>query len=242
MTSAETATFFTRTWSVYDQIAEHNYMSHREIYAKVAELLKQRKDRKQYWLLDLGCGNARFLAPSLKQSPPALYQGVDLSEAALEEARNYLNELSCPVILTHSDLLEAAEATDNKWDVIFTGFALHHLTSEEKARFFQAAGRCLSDSGWLMMIDVIRKANQSREDYLQGYLRRMRERWTQIPPDQLETACEHVKAYDYPEYLSTLKEMAKDSGLNSSRVISRYGQHYAVLFSRESPLKKRMSL
>jgi SAM-dependent methyltransferase len=218
---------------VYDRIAEHNYMSHREIYAKVAEILTQRKDRKKYWLLDLGCGNARYLAPCLTQFPPVLYQGVDLSDTALEEARMFLAELPCPVVLTHDDLLEAVESTDKKWDLIFTGFALHHLTFEQKARFFQAAGRCLSDSGWLLMVDVIRKANQSREDYLDDYLRRMRERWTQIPADQLEAACEHVATYDYPEYLSTLKEMAKASGLKYSRVIGRYGQHYAVLFSRD---------
>jgi len=208
-------------------------MSHREIYAKVAEILTQRKDRKKYWLLDLGCGNARYLAPCLMQTPPVLYQGVDLSDAALEEARSYLAELTCPVVLTHDDLLEAVESTDKKWDVIFTGFALHHLTFEEKARFFQAAGKCLSDSGWLLMVDVIRKENQSREEYLESYLSRMRERWTLIPADQLETACEHVATYDYPEYLSTLREMSKASGLKKSRVIGRYGQHYVVLFSRK---------
>lgn len=232
MTSADSTAFFTRTWSLYDLITEYNYMFHREIHAKIADLLKRRKDQNPYQLLDLGCGNARFLSPCLRQSPPAYYEGVDLSEAALEEARGYLAELPCRAVLTHGDMLEAAESTDKKWDVIFTGFALHHLTAEEKTRFFQAAGRCLTDSGWLLMVDVVREENQSREDYLEGYLRLMREHWTQIPPDQLETACAHVAAYDYPEFLSTLKKMAKASGLNSSLVISRHGQHYSVLFSR----------
>jgi cyclopropane fatty-acyl-phospholipid synthase-like methyltransferase len=217
---------------VYDLITAYNYMFHREIYAKITDLLKLRKDQNQYQLLDLGCGNVRFLAPGLLQSPPAYYEGVDLSEAALEEARGYLAKLACPVVLTHGDLLESAESTDHKWDVIFTGFAVHHLTLEEKARFFQAAGRCLSDNGWLLMVDVVREENQSREDYLEGYLRLMREHWTQIPQEQLESACEHVATYDYPEYFSTLKEMANASGLYCSRVISRYGQHYMVLFSR----------
>lgn len=230
MASAEPAKFFARSWSLYDQITEHNYMFHREIYAKIADLLKQRKDH--YRLLDLGCGNARFLAPCLTRSPPAHYEGVDLSEAALEEAQGFLAELSCPVQLTQGDLLAAAESTKNKWDVIFTGFAVHHLTSEEKTRFFQAAGRCLSDNGWLLMLDVVREEDQTRENYLAGYLKFMREHWTEIPRDQLETACAHVETCDYPEYLSTLKEMGKASGLNNSLVISRYGQHYTVLFSR----------
>jgi cyclopropane fatty-acyl-phospholipid synthase-like methyltransferase len=233
MTSAESTNFFTREWSLYDLITEHNYMYHREIHAEIADLLKQRKDQNQYQLLDLGCGNARFLAPCLMQAPPARYEGVDLSEAALEEARGYLSELPCPVVLTHGDLLEAAESTDHPWDVVFSGFALHHLTLEEKARFFQAAGRCLSDSGWLLMVDVVREENQSRENYMEGYLRLMREQWTEIPPDQLEAACKHVAAYDYPESLSTLEKMAKASGLNSSLLVSRYGQHDSVLFSRD---------
>lgn len=232
MTSAESTTFFSRNWSLYDLITKHNYMYHREIYAGIADLLKRRKNQNQYQLLDLGCGNARFLAPCLMQSPPARYEGVDLSEAALEEARGYLAKLPCPVVLKHGELLEAAESTDNQWDVIFTGFALHHLTFEEKTRFFQAAGRCLTDSGWLLMVDVVREENQSREDYLEDYLRLMREHWTQIPPEHLETSCEHVAAYDYPESLSTLQKMAKAAGLSSSRVISRYGPHYSILFSR----------
>jgi SAM-dependent methyltransferase len=233
MTSTESTHFFTQTWSLYDLITEHNYMHHREIYAGIADLLKQRRDQNPYRLLDLGCGNARFLAPCLKQSPPTRYQGVDLSEAALEEARDHLAELPCPVVLTHGDLLAAIETTDQPWDVIFTGFALHHLSSEEKVRFFQAAGRCLTDSGWLLMVDVVREENQSREDYLEDYLRLMREHWTQIPADQLKDACAHVAAHDYPEHLSTLKKIAKASGLNGSRVISQYGQHYSVLFSRQ---------
>jgi SAM-dependent methyltransferase len=235
MTTAETTTFFTRNWSVYDEIAKHNYMFHREMYANIADLLKRRKDCNQYRLLDLGCGNARFLAPSLLQFSPAHYQGVDLSEAALEEARTYLAGLSCPIVLTHGDLLESVESTDMKWDVIFTGFALHHLLYEKKARFFQAVGRCLSNDGWLRRFEVVREDNQSREDYLEVYIRDMRERWTQIPQDQLEDACAHVATCDFPECLSTLNEMAKSSGLNHSQVISRYGRHCGVLFSRNYP-------
>ena len=156
-----------------------------------------------------------------------------MSDTALEEARTYLAELPCPIELTHGDMLEAVESTDNKWDVIFTGFALHHLTTEEKARFFRAAGQCLSDRGWLLVVDIVREENQSREDFLENYLRDMREGWSRIPPDQLEQACAHVAANDYPENLSTMLEMAKSSGLNNSRVIARYGQHHAVLFSRD---------
>ena len=234
MTFADSTAIFTRSWSLYDLITEFNYMSHQEIYAGVEELLRLRANQGHYRLLDLGCGNARYLAPCLQRLPPAIYQGVDLSEAALTEARDYLTGLPGQVILTHGDLLEAVESTDQTWDVLFTGFAIHHLMPEEKARFFRAAGRCLSANGWLILVDVVREENQSRESYLDGYLQFMREQWSKVPPDQLEEACAHVHDYDYPECLSTLQEMARAAGLNSTRLISRYTQHHTLLLSRSA--------
>lgn len=207
-------------------------MSHREIYAEVEELLKLRDDLEHYRLLDLGCGNARYLAPFLKRQPPLVYEGVDLSEAALAEADEYLAGLPGHIILTHGDLLEAVESTGTTWDVLFSGFAVHHLTSDEKARFFRAAGRCLSEKGWLILVDVVREENQDRDNFLKAYLNFMREKWTSVPPHQLEEACAHVRDHDYPECLSTLREMAQEAGLGSTRLINRHAQHHTLLFSR----------
>jgi SAM-dependent methyltransferase len=237
MTSAEPTTIFTRSWSLYDLLTEHNYMFHHEIYSGIRDLLELRNDKEHYRLLDLGCGNARYLAPCLKGSPAALYEGVDLSEVALAEAREYLAELKGQVILTHGDLLEAVESTGKTWDILFTGFALHHLMPDEKVRFFRAAGRCLSENGWLILVDVVREENQDRESYLDGYLKFMREKWTHVPQDQLEEACTHVHDHDYPERLSTLQEMAGAAGLNCTRLISRHAQHHTILFSRSAPTK-----
>ena len=230
MTSSESADLFARSWSLYDHITEHNYMFHQEIYDELAELLKQRLDAGQYRMLDLGCGNARYLVPALLKAMPAHYQGVDLSQVALDEAAGYLAELPS-VTLTHGDLLQAVESTSDTWDVIFTGYALHHLPAEDKARFFQAAARCLSPGGWLVMVDVVRQDEQSREHYLEGYLKFMRETWVKVPPEQLDEACAHVESYDFPESRSTLNEMAQTSGLNRSRLISQYAQHHTLLFA-----------
>jgi len=227
---------FTRSWSLYDLLTTYNYMFHREIYAEVKDLLARRADGGKYRLLDLGCGNARYLAPCLAQTPPAAYEGVDLSPTALAEARTYLAGLSAQVVLTHGDLLEMVESASETWDVIFTGFAIHHLSSDEKQRFFHAAGHRLSGQGCLILVDVVREEGQDRESYLDGYLKFMRETWTEVPPDQLEEACIHVRDHDYPECLSTLKQMAEDAGLNSCTLVSRHAQHHVLLFSRPAPI------
>ncbi len=235
MMSVESTTIFTRSWSLYDLITAHNYMFHQEIYAGVGRLLSLRDNSGRYRLLDLGCGNARYLAPCLRQFPPAVYEGVDLSEAALIEARGYLADLpGSAVTLTQGDLLQAVEATGKTWDVIFTGFAVHHLKVADKARFFQAVGRCLAEKGWLILVDVVREENQGREEYLAGYLKCMRDTWIKVPPDQLEEACTHVHDHDYPEYFSTLQAMAAAAGLQASRVVNQYEQYATVLFTRFS--------
>ncbi|HNB01211.1 MAG TPA: class I SAM-dependent methyltransferase, partial [Nitrosomonas sp.] len=73
--------------------------------------------------------------------------------------------------------------------------------------------------------------HQDRETYLNHYLQFMRETWTKVPPEQLEEACTHVHDHDYPETFSTLQNMAIAAGLHTQRIISRYGQHYTLLFS-----------
>ena len=232
MNSSTPISIFTQSWSTYDLITEYNYMFHREIYATVHNALWLRYDRGPYTLLDLGCGNARYLASCLKECSPLAYEGVDLSEPALREAREYLGKLPGQVTLTHGDMLTAIESTTKIWDVIFTGFAVHHMTSMDKARFFRAAERCLATNGWLIMVDVVREENQSREDYLDQYLKFMREQWNKVPPDQLEEACAHVHDHDYPECLSTLRAMASRAGLQEARVVARHAQHHMILFSR----------
>lgn len=207
-------------------------MFHREIYAEISDLFELRKDHGQYRMLDLGCGNARYLAPVLLRYPPGHYLGVDLSEDALGEAGDYLAGLP-DVELKHGDLLEAIQSTPDQWDVIFSGYALHHLTADEKAAFFQAAARCLCADGWLLMVDVVREDGESREDYLKKYLNFMRECWTRVPQEQLDEACDHVASHDYPETLAALNAMARAAGLGNSQVIGRHGQHYTVVFTKD---------
>ncbi len=205
-------------------------MFHREIYDHIADLLCRRHQSGPYHILDLGCGNARFLAPCLKAAPPVSYDGVDLSASALAEARGYLKHVS-NVGLHHKDMLQAVESTDVAFDIIFTGFAVHHLDSAAKQQLFHECAQHLAPGGQFIMVDVVREEEQTREQYLDGYLNFMRTQWTEVIPEHLEEACAHVAAYDFPETLSTLTEMAKLAALAKTELISRYEQHHVLRFT-----------
>jgi SAM-dependent methyltransferase len=221
---------FRTAWSLYDSIIERNYMFHREIHARIRDTLGGRTNPGGYAMLDLGCGNARLLADTLRVFPPAWYLGVDLSGAALAEAAMQLRPLPA-VELREQDMLACVTGSDPAtYDVIYSSFALHHLTTADKGRLFGAAALLLRSGGELLLVDVVREEDQSREVYLDGYLRVMRTEWTAIPPAKVEEACAHVAAYDFPETFSTLRQLASDAGLNRAQVLDRFGPHYVLSF------------
>jgi len=228
--ATDETTLFRQSWTLYDSISEMNYMFHREIYAHITALLSQRHAGGPYSLLDLGCGNTRFIAPCLRMAMPSRYAGVDLSEAALKEAREYLSGLG-NVALHHQDMLQAVQAADASFDVIFSGFAVHHLDAEGKRQLFHACAAKLAPGGHFILVDVVREEGQTREQYLEGYLNFMRTQWTAVRPDHLEEACAHVAAYDFPETFSDLKRMAAEASLTDARVVDRFAQHHVLVFS-----------
>ena len=233
MSCPEPAGIFTRSWSLYDLLTEHNYMFHREIYAGIDGLMRLRHDSSYR---TAGFGLRQCTLPGAL--PEAHAAGVVPGRGFVRNGAGRGACVPCGIVrrgvLTQGDLLEAVESTAQSWDVLFTGFALHHLMPEQKARFFQAVGRCLADKGWFILVDVVREENQDRESYLEGYLQFMREKWTAVPGEQLEEACAHVREHDHPESLSTLREMARQAGLIHTHLVSRHAQHHTLLFSRHA--------
>ncbi len=75
-------------------------MSHREIHACVREVLTGQANDGRFALLDLGCGNTRLLADSLRLLTPRRYLGIDLSRSALEEACQHVASFDYPEMLS----------------------------------------------------------------------------------------------------------------------------------------------
>lgn len=214
---------FQKSWSIYDALSEKNYMHHREIYARVEEWLA-RRGAEPYSILDLGCGNARFLAPCLKKHTPGMYVGVDLSAAALEEAKEHLEGL-LHVALRQEEMVEALSRSKAGYEVIFSGYAMHHLDSARKEKFFSLCSQRLVLGGGMLLVDIVREEDETREAYIGKYLDFMRRDWTEVPIDELDEACAHVQAHDFPETESTLRDMGKRAGFATMERLARFGPH-----------------
>jgi SAM-dependent methyltransferase len=226
---AEEVALFRSHWSLYDAITENNYMFHREIYALVGRELAAGHPNGGAAILDLGCGNTRFLAPYLRATPPRRYVGVDLSATALEEARGYLDGLP-GVELRLDDMLHITQSLAESFDFIFSGFAVHHLAAAGKQTLFQACAQRLVPGGKFLLVDVIREEGETRDQCVDAYVHMMRTAWTNVPPELLEQACTHVATYDFPETVSELMRMGENAGFRNCRLLERFGQHAVMVF------------
>jgi len=226
---------FRKAWGLYDAIAEGNHMAHREIYGRVSSRLRDIFTGRSYQMLDLGSGNARFLAPCLTMTPPSHYCGVDLSATALEEARDRLAGLAS-VELRVEEMLQHLETEDARYHLVFSGFALHHLAAEAKQAFFHGCARRLQPGGRLLLVDIARAPGQSRQDYLQDYLRRIRDDWHGLSAVHKHEASMHVEAFDFPEALEDLDLMAQTAGFGCGERLEQHGPHHLMEYALPDPV------
>lgn len=227
-TSPTAHSFFVDTWHVYSKIVAHNYMFHRELYRELTQMLQQACQRP-ISLLDLGCGDARFIAPVLHSLQLTRYCGVDLSEIALAQAADNLAPLPCPCKFYCVDMLtHLQQPTDTMYDVIFSSFALHHLNAADKAAFFDSCRKQLSVGGMLVLIDVARDEDQPLPAYLDAYCGRMASDWTALEPAERAFAITHVRNNDQPDSVSTLARMALQAGFSNVEAISQHSWHHLL--------------
>jgi SAM-dependent methyltransferase len=227
-----TQTFFDE-WSTYNDVLAHNYMLHDDIYLKVQTFFDARFGDRCFSLLDLGCGSALHLAKALKGRCVRRYVGYDLSEVALAEASRNLAALGCPVELRCGDLRQGLSIVNERFDVVFSSFALHHLASPEKFDFFRFASQTISDTGILLLIDTMRSEDESRDVYLERYCAWLGSRCQTLGPQAVDLLLAHIRSCDFPETESDIITMAERAGLSCAGEISRLGWHSGLWFKHK---------
>jgi SAM-dependent methyltransferase len=222
---------FVNSWDLYKRVVAADLMFHREIGAELRKVLRERFDGHAFSMLDLGCGDAANLVPQLDGLAVTRYKGADLAAPVLALAGENLKALSCPVELAHEDIL-AALAEARTYDVIHTSFALHHLPTEQKGEFFRLAARRLNKDGLLLLVDVVREADETLDVYHQRYCDWLRTTWQLLDPAEKDLVCDHIVAFDMPEPYSVLLAQAEAAGLRPASRTARFGWHRLMPFTR----------
>lgn len=202
MAADNAVSIFRESWNVYQKLIAENYMMHREFGTKLSDVLAPFKAAPSFDILDLGCGDARLMAGQLQSFDHFHYKGFDLSETALLYAQQNTSSLKGKVNLVNGPMEELIDYETTLFDIIHSSFAIHHLSEEKKQALIMSCAEKLKDDGVLIIADVFRKDNQSRENYLEEYLDVVNNKWTALNESDREIIVNHISLYDFPSVLS----------------------------------------
>ncbi len=194
--------FFSEQWQVYQKILDYDYMGHQGIYQSLSIILES-SFKAPITFLEIGCGDARFTTKALSNLDISSYHGIDISPVALELAGKNLKSLGCPTVLVEADFNPLAEQLTrdqyNSFDCILIAFALHHLTYAQKDHFIGEVFNFLHPQGKFILIDIVRRDNEDRQDFLRRYFNDMKRDWVEFTSDDYLIVESHVSSSDFPE-------------------------------------------
>lgn len=225
---------FFNAWTVYRKVLVNNYMHHREIYQAVRALLTEQWKVRPFKLVDLGCGDACFLAEALQGSAIEHYTGFDLSDPALVLAAENIAPLGCRAEFINIDFMTGLAQSKECFDIVFTSYALHHLTQSEKAEFFRLAHRVLAEDGMLLIIDVMREPDETLPVYFDNYCRWVREQWLQCEEQEVDAIVQHIRHNDLPETASDLSALAEAADFCPATPVLQLPWHQALSFRKKT--------
>ncbi|MAN45813.1 MAG: class I SAM-dependent methyltransferase [Alphaproteobacteria bacterium] len=137
--------------------------------AALAEISRELKGRDQRGvsLLDMACGNGRFLSQVMQVYPRLRASGLDLSPSYTEAARERLNRWP------HVDILhEAAEAMpleDDSLDMVVSIFLFHELPADVRPKVLAQVARILKPGGLFILADSVQFGDYPEMDGLLEY-------------------------------------------------------------------------
>lgn len=226
---------FNQHWAIYQKILQHDYMGHQAVFGLLEASLVKGFSNRQLDLLDIGCGDAQTLGSFLKTSNIRSYTGIDLSKEALELVPNNVGALNCDIGLMNMDFVAAidqlVEDKTGQFDVIFSGFALHHVQDDTKALLFAKIKQLLKPHGRFYLIDVYQQEGESRAAYLDRYLAPTLTHWHALDEQETDLLNVHVRSSDYPSTRTRLIKMAHEAGFATCECLLEDPVHSNILVS-----------
>ena len=96
-------------------------------------------------MVDVGCGDSSTIIPALIDKPLDLYIGIDAAPDVLKLAAANVGKLGCEKEFICDNMINAIPNLRESVDIIFTSYAVHHLSHTEKVSFCIACNviKCL---------------------------------------------------------------------------------------------------
>jgi len=209
-----TVSLFQQHWRVYRIMVEENFLCHREVYARLHDVLAGLE--APFRFLDVGCGDAACVAMALRGTQVAAYHGIDLAPEALATAQVNLRSLPCPVSLEVGDYADALHHRTALAEVVWSGLSLHHSRHGAKRAVLRDVRRLLVPDGLLLLYENTRRDGESRNEWLARW-DLQRPTWTAYTDADWTMMRDHVRAADHPETCAEWRQLAEAAGFREVR-------------------------
>jgi ubiquinone/menaquinone biosynthesis C-methylase UbiE len=160
-----------------------------EVMLRVVQFAPRPPER----ILDLGCGDAILLATLLKAFPQARGIAIDFSPLMLEQARARLASVGERAATVEADLDTPAwlNVVAPPFDLIISGFAIHHLPDARKRALYREIRDLLTEGGVFLNAEHVSSPSPRIEamfdDAMAAHLfQRRRERGELVTFDQVK--------------------------------------------------------
>jgi len=226
----EELTFFEQ-WSIYQKIIKNNYMFHTEIHNIVRQEIAHINDIS---ILDLGCGDSYVLMNSIGKKQRVNYLGIDTSEMALQSSKKNLGQCTGELKHIKGDLLIELQKLTPSFDVIISGYSLHHLSTKDKQLFFSLVSTILSKNGVLIFYDIESNAGETQTDYNNRACANYQKNWVQLNDNEIKGVVNHIKQNDLPENESFyLKNMQDNGFVNTKKAFTDKNKLFSLYIARK---------
>lgn len=210
---------FSTIWDAYQQTIKNNHLYHVEMFSTLDQFLNETFNNQSFSLADLGCGDGSAIKDALIHKSISHYIGVDAAANLIDAAPVVLTDLKCNKEFINADMVQAVEQISTPLDVIFSSYTLHHLISTHKFNFIKACKQKLASQGYLLIIDVMLKENQNRDEWLDELEQRLYKNHPGITAEEVEKKLVHPRTDDFPESISTFHDIAKQQSWRDFQVL-----------------------
>lgn len=228
----EASLYFNANWQKYKNSITKNLLCHQEMMAALSEFLETNYRVHQFTLVDVGCGDSSLISPVLKNSNIKKYIGIDAAPDVLELSKESLGSITCEKVLVCDDMMNAIKQISTPVDLIYTSYAIHHLSEKEKTQFIEVCKTKLNAGGHLLMIDGVLEGIQTREGWLEKLAARIQHIHPEMTDDELNSRMAHPRANDFPESIDSFRVRAKNQGWKGFQVLVDRGIFAFMVFSK----------
>jgi len=152
----------------YDSDMELMHPNRNKMLELILELLPIRPT-DSFTALDLGVGTGFFANAILARFPNCRVIAVDGAASMVEMAKSRLGSLAHRVEFRIGDFRYLAKLVPDSepLDLIYSAYALHHLTSQEKLATMRDVMGLLKPGGWFLNADLTAAADKLTEARIQ---------------------------------------------------------------------------